>query len=156
MDIKTNAPGWEEYQPFPDKHPEVKCEIRRMTFKEGKGFSRDCRVGALLMNGILRTKDGREREGLIWDYWGECAESYFTRYVRNLEGITLDGKEIKTTADVLSDTMSNNDFLGTFYLMTITEIVDRNIVTEDEGKNCEGLPTDTGGVAPDPSLEQNG
>ena len=126
MDIKTSPPGWELFQPFPEKFPEVKCEIKRLTVQEGLEFRRDCRDGAMLMPG---------KEGMVWDWLGESSRRWFFQCVRNIKGVTVNGEAKTRPQELLDNSIGDNNTIASLIFEIMAEFVNRNIVTEDEVKN---------------------
>jgi hypothetical protein len=99
-------------------------------------MAEDMREGGLLR--LAKVKDGdtgRMRDGLVWNLLGDCAEKYFRQYVRNIEGIVVDGKELKRPEDLLDPAVGNHNLLGTFYAAVLDHFLDINVVTDESEKN---------------------
>jgi hypothetical protein len=108
-------------------------------------MAEDMREGGLLRMGKVKSSEtGKVTDGLVWNLFGETAEKYFREYVRNIEGITVDGVQIKRPGDMLDPSVGNNDFLGTFYAAVLDRFLDINVVLPESEKNSEGQPAASG------------
>jgi len=134
MDLKTDAPGWVKFNPVDD----VNVEIRRLSLEE-----------SLDLNAVLESKEetvnGKVELMIILP--PDKAKDCFKKYVRNIEGLKVNGIDIKSPAEILDPSMSNLPELQVLYGMCIKKFFGMNVMQEDETKNLNG-PSEKNGSAP--------
>lgn len=135
MELKTDDPGWIEYTPD-EKHPDIKCKVKRLSFREARSMAQDIREGALLIKGKVKDADtGEVTDGLVWHLFGDKAEELFKLHVKDIEGIVVNGMPLKRPEDLLDPTVGNHPLLSSFYAAVLSHFFDINIIAEDEEKN---------------------
>jgi len=123
MDLKTDAPGWEKFNPLED----VEVEIRRMNLEE-----------SLDLNADLQSEEGEEVDGereVMIILPPDKAKACFVKYVRNIKGLKVNGKDIKQAEDLLAPDMANLPELKVLYALCIKKFFAMNVLQEDEAKN---------------------
>ena len=123
MDLTSKAPGWEKYEPVEG----VELEIKRLNFDE-----------SLDLNAKLETKEEineKDETEIIIVLPPPAAKECFKKYVRNIEGLKINGKKIKVPEKLLRPEIAGFPELQVLYGMCIKRFFAMNIMQEDETKN---------------------
>ena len=122
IDENGGPPGWEKFHPF-DDDKDVSCEIKQLSVAEGLSLS------GLFLDGKIQG-----------DIYGETMQGYFTEYVRNIEGIKIDGVLVKRPSDILDPAVKRSKALQDFYTTVMYEFFNMSSFTVDEVKNSDSSP----------------
>ena len=122
IEVNSGPPGWVKFQPFDDDE-DVKCEIKELTVEEGLQFT------GMFIDGEIKG-----------DIYGEAMREYFKSYVRNIEGIKLNGTVAKKPEDLLNPSVRRSGPIHDFYTTVMYEFIKINSIVKDEVKNSESLP----------------
>ena len=159
MKISTKPPGWAHVVPV-DHNPDVSCEIKIFNIDEGFEFDGDVRIGRLLRRAEVvvpvdekdESKGTQAKVSTVWNYYSPLARDYFKKFVRNIEGLVINGVEIKTTAELFDPSVGHSPDITLFLIRTLQELFEHNTPSEDEGKNS-GAPSGDSGAAQNSQTE---
>ena len=126
MDIDVGKVGWERVAPLED-HPDLTCEIKRLSAVEMMDF---------LESGT--TKDGK------FELDSKLRKEIFSKYVRNIEGMTLGGKPVTDPSQLLGPKVPPADGIITFITGSVLKFTEMSFVSEEERKNSD-KPSNTSG-----------
>ena len=130
IEVNSGPPGWVKFQPFDDDE-DIRCEIKELTVEEGLQFT------GMFIDGEIKG-----------DIYGDVMREYFKSYVRNIEGIKLNGVQAKKPEDLLKPSVKRSKPIHDFYTTVMYEFIRMSSFTKDEAKNSESLPgEDTEAVA---------
>ncbi len=89
MDLTSKIPGWEKFDPIEG----IEVEIKRLTFDE-----------SLDLNAQLETRETKEDGKTVVEIVlpPPAAKECFKNYVRNIEGLKVNGKKIKVPEKLLA------------------------------------------------------
>ena len=126
MNIDVGKVGWERVTPL-ENHPELTCEIKRLCAVEMMDFfeSGTSKGGELVINSKLRNE-------------------IFSKYVRNIEGMTLGGEPVTDPTQLLGPKIPPAEGIITFISGTVAKFTQMAFVTEEERKNSD-KPSSTSG-----------
>lgn len=121
MDIAKGATGWERVTPLED-HPELSCEIKRLSFIEKMDLS----------------DEWSDEEGNINLKFGSArGREVFGKYVRKIVGLKYDGKEVNQPDVILGPDMPPDEGITHFLIMCVSKFWDINFISEEERKNSD-------------------
>lgn len=126
MNIDVGKVGWERVTPL-ENHPELTCEIKRLSAVEMMDF---------FESGT--TKDGK------FELNTKLRHEIFSKYIRNIEGMTLGDKPVTDPAQLLGPKIPPADGIITFIAGSVAKFTEMAFVSEEERKNSD-KPSSTSG-----------
>jgi hypothetical protein len=122
IEVNSGPPEWEVFHPFEDD-PDVSCEIKQLSVDEG------LKLTGQFIDGKI--------EG---DIYGDLMKGYFVQYVRNIEGIKINGVMAKRPEDILDPGVKRSAPLHDFYTTVMYRLIKINSITDTETKNSDSSP----------------
>jgi len=126
MDLTGKKPGWEKYDPIEG----IELEIKRLSQEEALDLN------AMLESREVTSKNGKAEIEIILP--PSEAKECFKKYIRNIEGLKINGKKVKSPDKLFAEDMPNFPEIQVLYGMCIKRFFAINVMQEDETKNLNG------------------